>query len=188
MLLDLEPPGWLLRHSVAVAEIAACLAAGASANGQVLDESLVAIAALLHDIDKALPSEHPCRRLEHGRAGAAWLTEAGHHELAPAVADHPVTRLADDDHWERWSAEATLEVRLVAYADKRATQDLVPMAERFAEWRRRYPQQGATTDKAEARALELEAQVCRAAGMRPEQVSRLAWVQLVLDQASAAGR
>jgi hypothetical protein len=49
-----------------------------------------------------------------------------------------VTRLADPGY-ESWAGTASLETRIVAYADKRAGQRLEPMDERFASWRRRYP-------------------------------------------------
>ena len=75
--------------------------------------------------------------------------------------DHPVTRLADDAAAARILG-APLEVRLVAYADKRAGQRLEPMAARFASWRRRYPFGSAdawsaeTLGRIDARAAELE--------------------------------
>ena len=37
-----------------------------------------------------------------------------------AVAAHPVTRLADNEHYATWARAATVEERVVAYADKRA--------------------------------------------------------------------
>jgi putative nucleotidyltransferase with HDIG domain len=77
LLLSLDPPPWLLRHSRAVAEIAAFLAARVVAGGTALDPRLVERAALLHDVDKALPREAPERRLRHGEGSAAWLAAGG---------------------------------------------------------------------------------------------------------------
>ena len=58
---------------------------------------------------------------------------------APVVRDHPVTRLAEPGFDALGSPTASLEARIVAYADKRAAQRLESMDARFASWRRRYP-------------------------------------------------
>jgi hypothetical protein len=74
---------------------------------------------------------------------------------------------------------------VVAYADKRAGQRLESMDARFESWRRRYAapaddgRTAARDDAAwrsvRARADRLEADVCRAAGVAPREVRRLAW-------------
>jgi hypothetical protein len=207
LLLSLDPPAWFVRHARAVAEVAGWLAARIDANGVSVDRRLVESAALLHDVDKALPLDDPLRELPHGEGSAAWLTRAGHDELARAVVGHPVTRLLDGDRYRRWAAFASREERIVAYADKRAGQRLESMAARFASWRRRYPPAGADTstpkaDRAgrprgaawdvatlaaiEARARRLEADVCRAAGVAPGEVRRLAWTGAALRLARGA--
>ena len=139
LLLSLDPPPWFVRHARAVAEVAGWLAARIDARGTPVDRRLVESAALLHDADKALPSDDPARTLPHGDGSAAWLTRHGHPELARAVAGHPVTRLLDGERYTRWAAFASREERIVAYADKRAGQRLESMDARFASWRRRYP-------------------------------------------------
>src|SRR5688500_17893695 len=123
----------------AVAEIAAFLARRASLRGVAVERDLVETAALLHDLDKALPETDPLRRLGHGHAGAAWLHQRGHEELAPAVDRHPVTRLAGPDA-DRWLEQSTLEERIVAYADKRAAQRLQPLEARFRRWFGQHPE------------------------------------------------
>jgi hypothetical protein len=137
----------------------------------------VEAAGLLHDIDKSLPADDPAHALPHGEGSAAWLTERGHAELARPVAGHPVTRLADEARYRRWSAFASREERIVAYADKRAGQRLESMDARFASWARRYPDtwDAATWRIVRARAGRLEADVCRAAGVSPRDVRRLRW-------------
>ena len=194
LLLSLEPEAWFVRHARAVAEVAGWLAARIDARGTRVDRRLVEVAALLHDVDKALPPSDPLRALPHGDGSAAWLTRAGHPELARAVASHPVTRLRDGEAFRRWAAFASREERIVAYADKRAGQRLESMDARFASWRRRYPPSTTgNTDGAwdeaqfaavRARAARLEANVCRAANVAPAEVSRLAWT----GQAIAAAR
>ncbi len=192
ILRSFDPPPWFLRHSRAVAEVAAWLAARATAGGHRVDRSVVEAAALLHDIDKLLGPSDPARRLPHGDGSAAWLDAAGHPELAAAVAAHPVIRLGGGNGAEAWLARATLEERIVAYADKRAGQRLEPVDARFASWERRYPpvsraslstreeQAGAGWDRAtlglvRERVARLERDVCSIAGTRPEHVRRLAW-------------
>lgn len=196
LLLSLDPPPWFVRHARAVAEVAGWLAARIEARGTSVDRGLVESAALLHDADKALPADDPARALPHGDGSAAWLTRAGHPELGRAVAGHPVTRLLDGERYRRWAAFASREERIVAYADKRAGQRLESMDARFASWRRRYPRvamgdRAAGWEDAElravrARAERLEADVCRAAGVNPAEVRRLAWTGPALRAARAA--
>jgi HD superfamily phosphodiesterase len=191
LLLSLDPPPWALRHARAVAEVAGWLAVRIEATGTTIDRRLVESAALLHDVDKIVPANDPARSLPHGDGSAEWLTRHGHPELARAVANHPVTRLADPERFRRWSAFATREERIVAYADKRAGQHLESMADRFASWRRRYPAtNGSGWDDAALRtiraaAARLEADVCRAADVAPADVRRLAWTRSALEHATA---
>lgn len=188
LLSSLDPPTWFVAHARAVAEVAAFLAQRIAARGISVDRAAVEAAGLLHDVDKILPSDHPARTLPHGYGSAAWLTERGHPELARAVAGHPVTRLADGDAFRRWAAFASREERVIAYADKRAGQRLVSMDARFASWRRRYPGgwDEATWRAVRTRAGQLEAEVCRAAGIGPADVARLAWTGDALRAAGAA--
>jgi hypothetical protein len=193
LLLSLDPPPWFVRHARAVAEVAGWLAARIEARGIPVDRALVEAAALLHDTDKALPADDPAHALRHGDGSAAWLTRTGHPELARAVANHPVTRLADADAYRRWAAFATREERIVAYADKRASQRLESLDARFARWRRRHPARvidgqmtgwdEATYRSIRTRADRLEADVCRAAGVAAEDVRRLGWTGKALAAA-----
>ena len=194
LLRSLDPPDWFLRHARAVAEVAAWLAARMAGRGIGLDRRMVEAAALLHDVDKALPPGDPLRRLAHGQGSAAWLIDSGHPELAPAVAVHPAPRLLDGEWFEAWLPSATHEDRIVAYADKRAGQRLESMDARFASWRRRHPPVAtgdpsgawdeATLRAVRERADRLEATVCAAAGIGPDEVRRLAWTGRALRDAS----
>jgi putative nucleotidyltransferase with HDIG domain len=186
LLCSLDPPDWLLRHSRAVAEVAAWLAARTlEAGDSSIDPEVVEAGALLHDVDKALPPDDPLRARRHGDGSAAWLTGRGHPELAAVVADHPVTRLADGARFDRWLESAPPEALLVAYADKRAGQRLASMDARFASWRRRYPRvrlgrrtegwDDDTLQAVRARASRLERRVCERAGVAPVEVRRLRW-------------
>jgi len=189
LLLSLEPPAWHLRHARAVAEIAGWLAERLAERGEALDRRLVEAAALLHDVDKAIPRDDPAARLPHGAGSAAWLVRLGHRELGPAVAGHPVTRLVDDDA-DAWLAAAPLEALVVAYADKRAGQRLEPMTARFAGWRRRYPDGWSDQQDRAARdrARRLEAALCARAGVAPAEVRRLRWTGPAFGAAAGQAR
>jgi len=101
--------------------------------------------------------------------------------------------MLDGERYEGWAAAASSEDRIVAYADKRAGQRLESMDERFATWRRRYPRlardgrtvvwEVADLLAARDRADRLEADVCRAAGVAPAEVRRLAWTGAALQAA-----
>jgi hypothetical protein len=147
---------------------------------------MVETAALLHDIDKALPREHPLRALGHGAAGAAWLSEAGHAELARTVTAHPVMRL-NGAGIEAWLLEAPIEERIVAYADKRATQRVVSLDQRFERWQRKHPEYAARLEHALQIARRLEAGICEIIGVRPNQIERLCWVEGAMVRAQANG-
>jgi HD superfamily phosphodiesterase len=189
LLLSLDPPSWFVRHARAVAEVAGWLAARIEDAGMSVDRRLVEAAALLHDVDKLLPATDPAALLPHGDGSADWLARRGHPELARAVAAHPVTRLIDGERFRRWAAFASREERIVAYADKRAGQRLESMAERFASWDRRYPGTWPADQRraVRARATRLEQDVCRAAGVAPAGVRRLAWTGPVLRRGLAGG-
>jgi hypothetical protein len=196
-LASLHPSAKFMRHACAVADVAAFLARRASLAGHPVDPRLVETAALLHDVDK-LASVRTPDHLRHGEGSAAWLEAHGYAELAPAVRDHPVTRLAEPG-FEAWATTAPLEARIVAYADKRAAQHLAPMEARFARWHRKYPPGSekvvrrsggavwseAMFELAERRAEDLERAVCAAAGVDPRDVDRLRWSRRALRETRA---
>jgi HD domain-containing protein len=186
LVRSLEPPEWFLRHSRAVAEVAAFLAARTAGRGVAVDRRLAESAALLHDADKALPKDDPLRALGHGHGSARWLEERHHAELGPSVEHHPITRLLDGRWFETWLSESRPEDRIVAYADKRARQRLVSLDQRFASWRRRHGGwEGDAATEVRRRAGKLEEIVCDAAGIRPEAVGRLRWTAAALRAAEA---
>jgi hypothetical protein len=184
LLCSLEPPAWFVRHATVVADVAAWLAARTTDRGHEVDRSLVEAGALLHDVDKLPAAAVPGTR--HGDGSAAWLTRRDYPELGPVVRDHPVTRLVSPS-FDAWLADASLEARIVAYADKRGGQRLESMDARFASWRRRYPSGwDAETDAiVRERARTLEAEVCSAAGVHPDDVRRLRWSRGALAAAAA---
>jgi putative nucleotidyltransferase with HDIG domain len=186
ILRDLGPPDWLLEHSATVADVASFLARRIDERGHTIDVALVEAAALLHDVDKALPPNDPLKGLGHADAGAAWLRDRGHDELARTVSAHPVTRLTEDERYEFWVRDATVEERIVAYADKRSRQDLVTLDARFQYWTERHGDSEAM-QLARERADRLETEVCGAAGVTPAQVERERWAAAELERTAGAG-
>jgi hypothetical protein len=151
--------------------------------GLAVDSQLVESAALLHDLDKALPTEDPIRKLGHGTAGGEWLTREGNPELREAVANHPVGRIGEAPGYEEWARRLSLESRIVALADRRALQDVVSLDDRFARWYRRYPD-SEMLPRAHERSRLLERDICAAAGIAPADVARLPWVEAALREAA----
>jgi putative nucleotidyltransferase with HDIG domain len=186
LLISTEPSPRLLQHMTVVAEVASFLAYRCTQAGVAVDRRMVETAALLHDVDKALPRDHPVRALGHGAAGAAWVREAGHAELARVLVSHPVMRLDAGDASE-WVEDGPIEERIVSYADKRATQRVVSLDQRFDRWRRRHPDYLERLDHCHALARRLEAGVCATAALRPDEVERLRWVDEAIARARSSG-
>ena len=184
LLRSLEPPEWFVRHATVVADVAAWLASRTAACGHEVDGALAETGALLHDVDK-LPGA-AVAGTRHGDGSATWLTQRGYPELAPVVRDHPVTRL-ESASFDAWLADASIEARIVAYADKRGGQRLESMDARFASWRRRYPSgwDALTESTVRERARTLEAAVCGEAGIHPDDVRRLRWSRDALATVAA---
>jgi putative nucleotidyltransferase with HDIG domain len=175
LLRGLHPNQKLLRHSTAVAEVAAFLAAAMVHRGVLIDATAVETAALLHDLDKMLVEDDPLKALGHGAAGAEWLRQRGYAELAPAVANHPVMEIGSAASYQAWADKAGMIGRVVTYADKRARQDVVTLTDRFARWHERYPD-SPRLDEADARTQQLETEICGLAGIQPADVKRVRWV------------
>lgn len=155
--------------------------------GHPVDRAVVETAALLHDLDKALPPDDPLRALGHGHAGARWLATNGYPELAPAVDSHPVGRLVDQPY-DAWVSATTIEQRLVAYADRRSQRAVVSLDERFARWTRKHPEAAEALAVARARTSELEDEMCSRAGLGAEEVVRLPWAEEAVQLARLARR
>ena len=174
----------LINHLATTAEICAFMCDALGRNGIDVNADLAEGAALLHDIDKGLQPENKYRMMGHGVGGAAWLTDHGYRELADAVRDHPVNVIANADSYKTWEKETTLESRVVAFADKRSLQDLVSLDVRFERWFKRYPD-SPIEPIAYERFQRLERELCEMAGVAPDKVKRLPWVDAAMRAARA---
>jgi hypothetical protein len=140
-----------------------------------VEAAAVEAAALLHDVDKMLPADHPLKPMGHAHAGAEWVRSRGYGELAYAIEAHPVMEIGNAPSYQAWSTRAGLFGKIITYADKRARQDVLSLDERFAKWQSDYPN-SPKLDLALERARRLEAEMCELAGLRADDVQRLPWV------------
>jgi putative nucleotidyltransferase with HDIG domain len=175
----------LINHLSSSAEVASFMCAAMRGRGVELDSDLAESAALLHDIDKALAPDDPYRALGHGAAGAQWLIDQGFAELADAVREHPVHVIGNAASYEEWLAANSLEARIANYADKRSHEDIVSLDERFERWYRRFGDDP-MLPIAQERFRRLEGELCALAGVAPDEVERLPWVEAALRKARAA--
>jgi hypothetical protein len=98
-----------------------------------------------------------------------------------------VLRLSDPGA-SAWVTRAPIEERIVSYADKRATQRLVSLEQRFARWRRKHAEYAERLAEAQVMAELLESSLCEAVGIDPDDVGRLHWVDDAMARAAASGR
>ena len=124
LLLSLDPPPWFVRHARAVAEVAGWLAARIEARGIARRSPPGRVGRAAPRRRQGAPGRRSRARPPARRRVGGVADQAGHPELARAVASHPVTRLLDGERYRRWAAFASREERIVAYADKRAGQRL----------------------------------------------------------------
>lgn len=109
-------------HVALVAKVAMFLASRFQVN-----EKLLLAAALLHDIDKNIPSL-PGER--HPDTAVRILTEEGMQEVADIVKTHPLHAILDPA-----ISPKTLEEKILYLSDKMVKYDIVGVDGRFALWR-----------------------------------------------------
>jgi putative nucleotidyltransferase with HDIG domain len=166
LLASFDLPEGILTHSRGVSRVAGEAGRLLAAAGVEVDPELVAVAALLHDVDK------PQTRgdgLEHGLVAARWMSERGHPELADPIASHSIGCLVDPSRApQSWAAKA------VAVADRHVAQRFVSIDERIDDQASRYPVFRAELDAARAPAHAMEAELAAAAGLTVDElVARL---------------
>jgi putative nucleotidyltransferase with HDIG domain len=114
-------------HVTLVARVAAFLAKRMIQSTQEpINMDVLRAAALLHDIDKAIP------RLpgeQHPDTGVRILREEGMVEVADIVATHPLQSILDEK-----TAPKTWEEKLLYLSDKMVKYDIVGVDKRFALW------------------------------------------------------
>lgn len=115
-------------HVQLVADVALFLSEKlcASDHSIYIDNNLLEVGALLHDIDKAipkLPGEH------HPETGVRILREEGMEEVADLIKYHSVQFIGDRD-----TEPKTWEEKLLFLSDKMVKQEVITVNKRFDLW------------------------------------------------------
>lgn len=150
-------------HVALVARVAMLLAAKFQVN-----EKLLHAAALLHDIDKAIP-KLPGER--HPDTGVRILKEEGMDEIAELVKTHPLHAILDSK-----ISPKTLEEKILYVSDKMVKYDIVGVDQRFALWRAEKlpPDAIRILDQTYEEVKRLEQEILSRAGLTREEVIKLA--------------
>ena len=157
LLASFHLPDGIVTHSRGVSRVAVEAARLLAAAGVEVDPHLVAVAALLHDVDK-LQTRDDGR--EHGILAGQWMDERGYPELSEPIASHPISCLLDVSRAPRgWASVA------VAVADRHVAQRFVSIDQRIDDQARRYPEFRADLDAARAPARAMQADLAAAAGL-----------------------
>jgi putative nucleotidyltransferase with HDIG domain len=172
LLASFDLPDGIVAHSQAVSLVAAEAARLLGAAGVEVDLQLVAVAALLHDVDKPETRDHG---QQHGLVGARWMAERGFPELAEPIASHPIGCLLDPARSPRgWDSVA------VAVADRHVAQGYLSIDDRIDDLAQRYPGFRNELEAARAPAHAMQADLAAAAGMTSEELDarlRAAWAE-----------
>ena len=170
LLASFDLPEGIVTHSRGVSRVAGEAARLLEAADIPVDPHLVAVAALLHDVDKLVTRADGER---HGVVGAQWMAERGYPELAEPIASHPISCLLDPARTPRgWPSVS------VAVADRHVAQTFVSIDERIDDQARRYPEFRDRLEAARGPAHEMEAHLAAAAGLSTGQLDdrlRAAW-------------
>lgn len=128
ILSDEGVPEHIVKHSLAVEEVALFIAEGLYNAGVRLNIGLITAGAILHDVSK-MPAMEEGK--QHGEMGSEFLIKLGFPEVAPIVRQHV---FLDD-----YEGDSISEAGLVNYADKRVNHDrIVTLEERFSYLFERY--------------------------------------------------
>jgi putative nucleotidyltransferase with HDIG domain len=172
LLASFDLPDGIVAHSRGVSLVASEAARLLGAASIELDPQLVAVAALLHDIDKL---ETRDRGEQHGLVGARWMAERGFPELSEPIASHPIACLLDPTRAPRgWPSVA------VAVADRHVTRAFVTIDERIADLEARYPDFHGELEAARKPAHAMQAELAAAAGLNAGELEarlRAAWAE-----------
>jgi putative nucleotidyltransferase with HDIG domain len=170
LLASFDLPDEIVTHSRGVSRVAAEAARLLAAAGIQVDPHLVAVAALLHDVDKLETRDHGA---QHGLVAGRWMAERGFPELAEPIASHPIGCLLDPSRSPRgWASVA------VAVADRHVAQGFVSIDRRIDDLSQRYPAFRADLAAARAPAHAMQADLAAAAGMSVDELEaalRSAW-------------
>lgn len=165
-------PDGIVTHSRGVSRVAAEAARLLAAAGVAVDPHLVAVAALLHDVDKPQTRDDG---EQHGLVAGRWMAERGFPELSEPIASHPIGCLLDPARAPRgWASVA------MAVADRHVAQDFVSIDQRIDDQIGRYPAFRTGLEAARVPAHAMQADLAAAAGLTVEALVerlRAAWAE-----------
>lgn len=133
-----------------------------------VNQPLLEVAALLHDIDNAIP-KLPGER--HPDTGVRILHENQYGEVADLVKTHPLHAILDQT-----LAPKTWEEKILYLSDKMVKHTIITVDERFRLWKSESLPRSAVQelDEAYPRVKALEQEVCIVLRVRPEDIVLLA--------------
>jgi putative nucleotidyltransferase with HDIG domain len=172
LLASFDLPDGIVTHSRGVSRVAAEAARLLSAAEVDVDQQLVAVAALLHDIDKP---ETRGDGHAHGVVGARWMAERGFPELSEPIASHPISCLIDPSRAPRGWASVS-----VAVADRHVAQGFLTIDQRIDDQAGRYPAFRAELEACRAPAHAMQDDLAKAARLSSEALEdrlRAAWTE-----------
>lgn len=133
-----------------------------------IDQSLLEAAALLHDIDKAIPGR-PGER--HPDTGVRVLYRDNFGEVADLVKTHPLHAILDQT-----IAPKTWEEKILYLSDKMVKHTIITVDERFKLWKSEVLPVSAVRELnvAYPKVKALEREICSLLSVRPEDIAPLA--------------
>ena len=172
LLASFDLPDGIIIHSRGVSRVAAEAARLLAAADVEVDPQLVAVAALLHDIDKP---ETRGDGQAHGLVAARWMAERGFPELSEPIASHPINCLIDAARAPRGWASVS-----VAVADRHVAQEFLSIDQRIDDQARRYPAYRSELEACRAPAHAMQGELAEAAGLSGDALEdrlRAAWME-----------
>jgi len=162
-LLEKNVPDKVKQHSLMVNKVAMDLANRFRKKGVNIDLDLVDRASLLHDIAKISSSN--VINNDHAIKGYIMLKDREGYELiAEVIKKHEVKSIIDPE-----TRPITWEEKIVFYADKRVIHDKkVPLAERIAYLKQKYPSHIEIITRAEPLIYEMEREIFEIIGESPD--------------------
>ncbi len=167
ILKEYDVPDHIIRHSEVVCRVAAFLAGRLNGSGENLSMDEIEAAALLHDITKMEGIES---RRDHAETGRRLLDALGFRRIGEIVGEHIRLRGGRE-------TQPIREEEILNYSDKRVMHtEIVTLAERFADLKRRYGLKGSDTNTIERimaledKAYELERKIFSRLDFRPEEL------------------
>jgi putative nucleotidyltransferase with HDIG domain len=136
---------------------------------QSVDEKLLHAAALLHDIDKAVP---PMPGERHPDTAVRIVESEGMDEVARLVRKHPLHAICDPD-----LAPSSWEEKLLYLSDKMVKYEIITVDKRFDLWRaeKDMPSEGKQVlEKSYPLVKKLEKEILDLIGIQPADVAKLA--------------